>query len=80
MLGETNSNGRVTITFDLNCERLAAPGGRQWLPCCQCGQVEAVEPNVVSFFCGNCSQMVEYKSVDSPDYSVMGGSVLTGRE
>lgn len=80
MLGKTNSNGKVTITFDLNCERLAAPGGRQWLPCCECGHVEAVEPNVVSFFCGNCSQ----EKQDTPwiweDRSVLGGSVLTGRE
>jgi len=78
MIGTIDRAGNCTITFNLQEERLSAPGGRQWLPCDSCGRVEAVEPKVVCFYCVQCSQDLD--DIERPDYATMGGSVLTGRE
>lgn len=53
------SNGILTITLDLNHERLDAPPEngepRVWLACGWCGKLEAVDPKVVAFLCVTCT-------------------------
>lgn len=55
MIGQIDRFGRVTITFESQCESLLAPDGKKYLPCTEgCGRVLLVEPNVVSAPCQPC--------------------------
>jgi len=86
MKGTISPSGEVTITFNLQTERLEAPPvdwgdtkePRQWLPCDKCGELQSVANNVVSVLCDSC--FATHEDEDRPDPSTLGGSVLTGRE
>jgi predicted RNA-binding Zn-ribbon protein involved in translation (DUF1610 family) len=48
--------GTVQIKWNSQTNFLAAPGGKKYLPCVACMKLEAVEMNVVSFYCDPCAK------------------------
>jgi hypothetical protein len=54
MKGTISGDGTVTITFNLQAEKLEAPGGRMYLPCDECGDIQICDFNVVSILCDDC--------------------------
>lgn len=55
--GIIDRTGKVTVCWESQGEILAAPGGKIWLPCESCGEVQAVDLNVVSFLCDPCAKL-----------------------
>lgn len=48
--------GNVEIKWNSQAAALPAPGGNKYLPCSACMKLEAVEMNVVSFYCDPCGK------------------------
>jgi hypothetical protein len=46
--------GTLTVTLDINFEKLTIPDGRHYLPCYGCGDVQLVNPHVIGFICERC--------------------------
>ncbi len=64
MKGRISKGGKMTITLDLNSEKLEAPktetgNPRHYLPCHRCGEVHTVPWHVVSFLCDGCTASIE---------------------
>lgn len=56
--GTIARDGTVTLTWNLQGERLRAPGENlQYLPCEVCGVVQVVTCNTVSMTCNNCGDV-----------------------
>lgn len=53
--GTIERDGTVTVTWNVQAERLAAPKGGHYLPCEVCGVVLEVTGTVVSVICPGCS-------------------------
>jgi len=55
MQGQIDPDGTVTITFNMQYERLQAPGDdKHYLVCDFCGAIVIADKNVVSQFCELC--------------------------
>lgn len=48
--------GNVVVKWNSQADFLPAPDGKKYLPCSACMKLEAVEMNVVSFYCDPCAK------------------------
>ena len=55
--GKITRDGTITITWNIEAERLIVkPGETQYLPCCTCGVVYEVPLSYISFLCNPCDE------------------------
>ncbi len=52
--GNIDLDGTVHLQVHAEAESLAAPCGKGYLPCSDCGRVQAVLPNTVAITCMPC--------------------------
>lgn len=56
MKGEIKG-GTMTVTLDINYERLLAPGHeKHWLPCSDCGEMQIEDRLAVAVICDECAE------------------------
>ena len=67
MKGSISKSGRMIIEVDLNFEQLAAPCGRQYLPCDGCGKILTAIKEAVSVLCVNCTKKADEGDEEADD-------------
>ena len=58
--------GVFTITWDAQTEKLRAPDGKIYIPCCECSTVLACEENTVTIICPKCFGEDDLARLDGP--------------